>query len=390
MKEFKAIFLREIDRFAKFKILPLIAVVIPLLTGILYAVMFSQRVVNSLPVAVCDQDMTTTSRQVVTMLSSRQALQIKLQTNSVEEARKMLASKRVAIVVYIPKNFEADILNVSGTSVKAVVDGAFLSRASMAYKEVVTVLTALNIGVETKVLSSQGIPEAAAYQLAYPIVNNQHILFNPYTSYAYFLLPGLFPLILVVTTLFVTLFAVGSEFRYGTAGEWLSQAGGNIWVALIAKLLLYFIIMQILVVFFNTMIFRYLGIEVNLIETVLITLGAFLLVASYMSIGIAIITFFPSMRFSLSLGTLYGVAAFSFSGLTFPTVAMPTAIQVIGYLFPYYYYMELFIEQGMRNNPNFRLSIIDLGMFIVFMSITLLSVFKLKKNCTNPDTYGRL
>ncbi len=390
MKEFRNTLVREINRFGGHRIIPLITVVFPIALAIIFAIMFSEKVVSSIPIAVCDESMTTTSRQLVNMLNSRSSIYIKIQTGSVTEARKMMRQKKVAAVIYIPNNFESNILGLSSASVRAEIDGCYISRAGIAYKDIMTVFQALNIGVETKLLSSQGIPSSKAYELAYPIVLDQHILFNPYSSYAYFLLPGLFPLILVVAVIFSTLYAVGSEFRYGTAAEWLKIAGGNISIALAGKLLVYFIIFQIEAIFFNTIIFRYLGIGINFTELVLIELGTILLIVSYMSIAIAFIAIFQSLRFALSVGTLYGVAAFSFSGLAFPTVAMPFVIQIIGYFFPYFYYMQLFIEQGMRNNPNYSLALFDIGMFIVFTVIMSLSIPLLKKHCTDPKTYGKL
>lgn len=386
----KDTFLREVERYSRHKIIPLITVVFPLLIAILFTVMFSSQVLRVLPVVVCDQDKSPTSMQLVSMLKQKGSLEVTLVTGSVTQAREVFNRKEAVAVVYIPKDFEKGILGVSGTQIKAEVDGVYMSRGSIAYKELMTIFQAFNVGVEAKVLTAKGISPETAMEIAYPVVMDQHVLYNPYANYAFFLLPGLFPIIIVVSSFFASIYAVGSEFRYGTASEWLKGAGGSISKALLGKLLLYFIIYQIEFLFFNTIIFKYLGLMITAREFFMVELCGVLMIFTYMMVGMAFIALFHSMRLSLSLATFYGVAAFSFSGLAFPTMAMPTAIQILGYAFPFYYYMRLFIDCVLRSNPDTMIFIESIGMFLIFITIMLLTVPVLKRNCNQPKTYGKL
>jgi len=386
----KNTFLREVERYSGHKIIPLITVVIPLVIAFLFTVMFNSQVLRVLPIAVCDESMTVTSRQLVSMLKQKGSLEVTLETGSVAEAHEAFNCKDVVAVVYIPKDFEKGILGMSGTQVKAEIDGVYMSRASIAYKEIMTIFQALNVGIETKVLTSKGLSPEMAMALSYPVVMDNHVLFNPYANYAFFLLPGLFPIIIVVSALFASIYAVGSEFRYGTAGEWLRGAGGSITKALFGKLLLYFIIYQIELIFFNSIIVRFLGLQVDPGKFMMVEICGVLMIFAYMVIGMAFVAIVHSMRFALSLATFYGVAAFSFSGLAFPTMAMPIGIQIAGYAFPFYYYMRLYIDCVLRNNPDLTLAFESIGMFVIFTAIMLLTVPLLKRNCDNPKTYGKL
>ena len=72
-----------------------------------------------------------------------------------------------------------------------------------------------------------------------PVKLHQHVLFNPFGNYAYFLLTALLPLMILVFTLLTTIFSVGIELREGTGPDWLEHASGSIIVALTGKLFPY-------------------------------------------------------------------------------------------------------------------------------------------------------
>ena len=109
---------------------------------------------------------------------------------------------------------------------------------------------------------------------------------------------------------------------------------------------------------------------------------------SYQSIGVLIISVLSNLRLSLSIAGGYSVLAFTFSGLTFPLMAMDWYVVAFSRIFPFTFYTDVFIDQAMRGAPVIY-SIHDLGwMTVVFILLPLLCLPRLKKIATN-ETYWR-
>ena len=70
-------------------------------------------------------------------------------------------------------------------------------------------------------------------------------------------------------------------------------------------------------------------------------------ILAYQSVAIAIVALTANLRLSLSLGGGYAVMAFTFSGVTFPVIAMYEAAQWFSRLFPLTYFSDIFVDKAM-------------------------------------------
>ena len=61
------------------------------------------------------------------------------------------------------------------------------------------------------------------------------VTFNPALDYSIYLTNPFFFILLQILILLVTLYVLGSEIKFGTAGNWLQTAGMNILAAVAAK-----------------------------------------------------------------------------------------------------------------------------------------------------------
>lgn len=389
MKILRSSLLREIRRFGADRSLMIITVIIPVLLTVIYVFMFAKGTIHNLPVAVVDADQSPTSRQVTRMISSTPSALVTAQATSMEQAREMLLKGRVDGIVFIPQGLESNIFGGTQAQIAVLINGALITNGSLLKRDITTILQAMNIGVETQMLGSKGIPASQGYQMAYPIALEKHILFNPYGSYAYYLLPALLSLLLIMMVAVTTVYVIGSEFRYSTAPEWLSVAGGSVTTAIIGKLSPYFLIFSILSLFMNTLLYRFLGLPFNATSIVLTIAGNLFVILAYMGVGILLVAITANMRLSLSLAGAYTVAAFSFAGLTFPLVAMYKPIFALTHLFPFTYYVDLFVEQSMRGAAPPR-SLGDLAAMGVFILLGAAFLPMLKRKACNPKYFGKL
>lgn len=79
--------------------------------------------------------------------------------------------------------------------------------------------------------------------------------------------------------------------------------------------------------------FKIVGTPLNGSLTVIL-IGTLLFILSYQSISVLIVSLLANLRLSLSIGGGYSVLAFTFSGLTFPIMAMWEPMQWVSKIFP--------------------------------------------------------
>jgi ABC-2 type transport system permease protein len=100
----------------------------------------------------------------------------------------------------------------------------------------------------------------------------------------------------------------------------------------------------------------------------MLLLISILLIAAYQSIAVAVTAITANMRLALSLGGGYAVMAFTFSGVTFPTIAMYGVAQLFAKAFPLTYYNEIFINQALRG-AGVEHSIEDFWALLIFIAL---------------------
>lgn len=389
MGAFKESIHREIRRFGEHRILLTVGMIIPVLLTVLYFLMFSRGTLHDLPVAVYDADKTELSRQLTRMIDATPTASVDFMVDNPEQGRQLILEGKADALVIIGRGLQEKIYSGSGQAqVQAQVSGARILNSGLLKRDLATVLQAFNIGITTQLLGSQGIPAAQGYQIAYPVAFESHILFNPYGSYAYYLLPALLPLLLIITAGVITVHAVGSELRYGTATEWLTTAGGSITRAVTAKLLPYFVLFCLLSILMNTLLYRFLGLPFEATRTGIMVLANIFLILSYMSIGLMLISINGNLYAALSITGGYSTASLSFSGLTFPAMAMFPFMAAIGKIFPFTYFIDIFIEQSMRGAPPAR-SLGDLAAMGCFILASALFMPRLKKLASEPRFHGK-
>ena len=383
----KRVLRREWGLIRKHPIYPSLMVVIPVVSFLFFVVLFSKGVPRDIPIAVVDRDQTTLSRQLISMIDATPTAYVTYEVSGVDEGEHLMKQGDIMAMVYIPRNFEKDILSNTQTRVAAYVSGMNITANGMLSKDIQTTVSTFSAGIQIQLLMKKGLSEAEAYAQMMPVSFDKHILFNPYLSYSYFLMPSFMPMMLLIFTLMLTIFVIGTELKNATAGAWMEAAGGRIWPALVGKMLPYTLCLWLLSLFMNTIMYSFMGVPLNGSTFIVLFAGCWLVLA-YQSIAILIISVVANLRLSLSLGGGYGVLAFTFSGLTFPMMAMGPVVRLFCYLFPFTFYTEVFIDQALRGAPPVY-AIQDLGWMSLFVFLPLLCVPRLKEVATNEKYWGR-
>ena len=379
---------REIGRIASNGEYRAVLLWLPLGVILFFAVFFSQEVVGSLPVAVVDEDNSYLSRRLVSMLYATHETADVEEVADMAKARKRLLSGDVVGVVEIPYDFSKKLLSGETVEVAYYDSGTNISTASLSAKGVQTAVTSFGVGVALQRAEIGGAMPDEAMAQTMPIGFSTYALFNPWLNYAYYVGPCFWVMILIIASMLSTIYAVGSELRYATSLEWLRSANGSLVAGLIGKLAPATLVLWLLAAVVGTAIFALYGAPMRGSWVVLVV-GTMALIVAYQAVAILVVALTASFRLSLSLGGGYSVLAFTFSGVTFPTMAMFSAVQPITMFFPYTYFMRLYIDQAVRGSA-WWLSMQDVMAMLIFCVLPLFVSRRLKKVSLTRKFWCRL
>ncbi|HOZ15135.1 MAG TPA: ABC transporter permease [Tenuifilaceae bacterium] len=365
----------------------MVTLILPVIAIGVMTLMFINGVPRNLPIGLVDMNSSATSRKLARMIDAVPSATIVSNYSDLTEAKRAIERGDIYGVVIIPQDFEKNLFKASQPQVAFFYNNAYMIVGGIINKDVTTAVSTFSAGVDLNLRLKKGQHYNQAVQQVMPVKVDSHALFNPYTNYFYYLTTAFLPIMLLMFILSGTVYAIGSEFKYHTADEWLKTAHGSIIRALSAKMTPYLIIYSFLMLFVNVLLIKFFGTPFNG-SVWLLVYNALLFVLAYISMGIVIISIFTSLRMALSISSVYAALAFTMSGLTFPHIAMYKAVMVLGYLFPFTHYHKVFIGQALQGAPVYS-SLHSLLLLNLFLILPFFFLRRMKKICNTPKLWGR-
>ncbi len=385
---FFRVFFREIDRMSSSTIYLFTTLIGPLISFVILLTIFSNGVPRNLPVGVVDLDHTSLSRKITMWIGATPEAEVAMHFPNQEEAYQQMREGKLDAIVLIPDGTEKNILKGSSQTIPVFINNSNILKGGFLQKGIYKSLATLSGGIKLQFAMKSGLPESQAKAKVQPVRLQQHVLFNPFGNYSYFLLSALLPLMVIIFTLLSNIFAVGTEVREGTGPEWLEHSGGSLIVALAGKLLPYTILLLIDVMVMNVVLFIQMGTPLQG-SFAFIVLSEFVLIFTYQMVAVFIIAVTANLRLGLSLGSAYGMMALTFSGLTFPQFAMPAAASGFSYLFPFTYWVKIFISQAIRGEAIVH-ALIPLVLSVLFILLSVSFLPRLKRVLRDEKYWGKV
>ena len=341
---------RETRRIADSWVLIFSTMIAPIAAFLIIIWLFSDGVVRDLPVAVVDQAQTAYSSEVVRLIDATPVCNVNYKLHSMEEAKKLMDAGRIEAVVVLPADLEQKIMKNGAPAIAVYINNTNVVKGGALKSGLYTTLSTISAGVKVQLAVKKGATPSQAIEKARPVKVNVHLLFNPFGNYSYFLVLGLLPLLAVVFIFLGSVYALGMEFKEGTAGDLIALAGDRVGVALIGKMAPYTILFFMDMMLMNIFLMKTLGTPLHG-SLFAILLSELLLIISYQFLAILFVKLTANLRLSLSLGSAYTMMALTFSGLTFPSMAMPILAKLFSLIFPYTYWLRIFMSQTLRGEP---------------------------------------
>lgn len=376
------VLLREIQRMTSNKTYLFITLIGPLLSFIVVMNIFIAGVPSSCAVVVVDDDQTTSSRKLTQMIDATRIARITESAQSLDVARNLMLKGLCEAVIHIPGNFEADVLRGSRSQVSLLINNTNVVKGGLLQSGIYKTVSTFSTGIKVQSAMMSGAEKSQALEQVQAVRLDVRPLYNPYTNYSYFIATALMPLLLVVFTLLGAIYAIGMEIREGSGRRWLKMANNSITTALTGKLLPYIFLMMVNSAVMNYIQVHHLGFPLRGYWGA-IMLGQLLLIIAYQMVAVVMLGITGNTRLSLSLASAYAMMAFTFSGLTFPIMAMPLVAKIFAHLFPFTHWMDVSMGQGLRGEPLIE-TILPLSSLVLFCLLGWLMTARLKKIVSNP------
>ena len=378
---------REVRRIATSWVLIFTTMIAPPIAFLAVTWLFNQGVVRDLPIAVVDLDNTAFSSKVARMIDAAPVCNVVYRLNSAEEARQIMDRGKIDAIVVLPFDLEKKVMNTGDPAIAVYINNTNVVKGGALKSGLFTTLSTISAGVKVQVAIKKGQTPEQAIEKARPVKTNVHLLFNPFGNYSYFLVLGLLPLLAIVFIFLGSVYALGIELKEGTSGELMSLANNNIGIALVGKMLPYTLLFFVDMMILNLILLRNLGTPVNG-SLFIILVSEVLLIVAYQLLAILFLKFTANLRLSLSLGSAYTMMALTFSGLTFPSIAMPLIARMSSMIFPYTFWLKIFMGQTLRGEPVSEVFVPCL-CFVPFILAGILAFPGMKRKLSHPKYWMR-
>ena len=322
-----------------------------------------------MPVAVVDKDQSSISRRLCHETNATQSVEIVLISPNFADARLAMQRGEVYGILEIPEDFYADIASFKQPTLHFYVNNAYTVGASTAYKQLLTMCNLTSGAFQREVLRKKGLPDYLIMERIQPVAISAHLIANPWSNYAIYLVSTIVPGILSLVVLMLTIFAIGFELKMRTSHDWLRAAGGNYTVAMIGKLIPYTLIYIVLGIGCHLILYRFAGFPVYGSHARLL-FGLILFIFAMESMGIVLIGCLPTLRDAISIGALYAMLGFSLSGFTYPVMNMLPPVQALSYLEPLRHYYLIYVNEALMGAPA-QNSLVPAFSLCAFMLLSL-------------------
>lgn len=384
MSGFQQIFKRSVIQMAKRPVYWTAMFILPLFMTLLLTSMMEEGLPDKVPAAIVDKDGSSISRQISQNLGAMQTVDLTYESNSFTEARHRMQEGEIFGFFLIPENFEKDLLSGKGPVVTFYTNMTYYVPASLLFKTFKTTALISKAGIILNIGESAGLSQQKLLPMMQPITIATRGLGNPELNYAIYLCNSFVPCVFQLMIMLMVSFALGHEIKYGGSTRLMSLADGNVFKAIVAKILPQTIGWWIMILFMESWLYKWQGYPMNG-SWWWITFSEMMFVVASQCVAIFIFGLFPNLRLSISVCSLLGILSFSLAAFSFPVESMYGAIAIFSYLMPIRYNFLIYIDQAL-NGIDIYYSRWWFAAYIVYMLLPLTVGWRIKK-CFNRPVY---
>lgn len=354
--------------------------IIPLVVFILLAFIYVQGTVNNISVAVFDKDNSSISRKLISFLNSSESINVTYYLSSEDEFNDFFLNHPEHAVFCIPSGFERDIIRGNENVVTVFTNSSNIIYGNILLREAYTIVNTFSAGITIQKLETMGLTPSKAMNYALPISVIPKPLFNPVYNYLYYLVPGLFTVLLQMIIFFISTRAINSEITNNTFNQLLEVSNFSPLNIIIGKSFVYTFYGFGLTAFIALL---FVAFEIPFKDSILdliVLFGVFIF--TNVVLGLMISSTIDDEILSLDIAFFYNSPAFVFSGFTFPMFGMPFFDSLYAQFIPYTHFLYAFFKVYQIGTPieYIRPELLALLLFAVTGFVTTYIALYLKIN----------
>ena len=311
--------------------------VLPVMMLVLYsyAVNFD---IKSIETVVYDLDNSRHSRDLIGKFENSGYFKIKY-IERYDDVDKQLGDGKAKLALCIPTDFSRRLAKDEIASLQAIVDGSDANTATIAIGYINQIVQRYSINISMSGLRNRVSPRNSVSTVI-PIEIIPRVWYNPELKSVNFIVPGLIAMIMMMLGAISTSLSIVSERERGTF-EKLIVTPVRPYELVIGKIFPYVILAFIDVIFCLLIGTFWFKVPIKGSIPLLLCLST-LFLFSTLGLGLLISAIAKTQRVAMLLSMLTSLLpTFLLSGFVFPIENMPRALQLVTYLVPARYFLEI-------------------------------------------------
>lgn len=377
MRDLRRVLWRELGIISRRPLLWIVTLGVPLFSALLMATIFGSGQMSELPIGVIDNDFSTSSRALVRTIDSSPTLSVTHHFTEPSEALVAMRRGEIYGYVVIPRHFAQDMTSGRRVEIPYYYHYALLSVGAQVESTLRTLLTMATLKPLILTAQEMATSERVAEEFLAPLSTSPYPLGNPQLDYHTYLSEPFFFVMLQIVVMLTVVYVVGSEMESGSAKDWLNVAQGNMFVALVGKLLPY--TTAFAATSLAGLCIIYLpsppSEHIVLLWLAVATIG---LVVASVALALFLFSLFPAMGFVISAVSMVGSLGATLSGVTFPLASMYPIFRYLALALPIRHF-TLISQNLLYTEGNMSAVWWNVALLVGFTLLPLLTIQRLKR-----------
>ena len=349
-----------------------LAFAVPLLLIFLFGYALSLDVDN-VDTVVVDYDKTALSRDFIRHLDASPYFRIGAYLENTKEVTKYLDHDRASLAVVIPPDWTKNLQADREAPLQIILDGSDPNFSSITRGYVTAFIEQYNQKLLAHFLNRQGMEKIKP-----PVEGRIRVWFNEDLESRNFILPGIIAVIIMIVGAMLTSLVIAREYENGTM-ETIKSLPINAGELLIGKAIPYFFI-GLIDVLVSILMGQVLFGVIMKSSFWLMILASSIYLAVALALGLLISTVTKSQLVANQGAILLTyLPSLLLSNFVFPIVNMPTVLQLLTYVVPATYYIDILSGLYLRNLGLAHLWPSFVVMVVMFIILAALNCILLKR-----------
>lgn len=329
--------------------------------------------VKNAHLAVLDEDKSAMSREFIQCFTASPTFDYYASVDSSRYAVQLLDRGDIDFFLQIEQGFSRNIRKGIPAQVQVIIDGSDSSRASVIMSYINGVVSTYTQGLlKNKLQRAAMLNNTAARKLPGMVQLEQRIMFNQSLVSLNYFLPSIIGILITLITVMVPSMSIVREREAGTI-EQINVSPMRPMEYILGKMIPFAIVafVDICIITFLSIAWFHVPFRGSFL---FLLFSGIIFILSTLSIGLYISTISSTQQQAMLSTFLFFIPAILLSGFIFPIYAMPKSMQLITYVNPLRYFIEItrsIFLKGVGITVLWKdvVSMLLIGIILLFMSV---------------------